>query len=98
MKPVLFGLATVAMLAVVSGTASAQVVVSPATPPATVVPTYQAPLTVGGTIVTTPSVVVPPLVAPPVVVSPVLPVVRFGYPYYYGYGRPYYYPHYYRRW
>ncbi|HEV3438838.1 MAG TPA: hypothetical protein VG122_15840 [Gemmata sp.] len=96
MKRVLFGLATVALLAGLCGTASAQ---APPGYPQPVVPAYQPPVVVGGTIVTSPSVVVPTIVAPPaVVVSPVLPTIGigFGYPYY---GRPYYYPHYYhRRW
>ncbi len=98
MNRVLFGFATVALLAGLSGTASAQAPVVPGYPPP-VSPAYQSPVVVGGTIVTSPSVVVPTVVAPPaVVISPVLPRIGigFGYPYY---GRPYYYPHYYHhRW
>ena len=93
MKRILFGLATVALLAVCAGTASAQTVVYPP-----VVPAYAPPVAVGGTIVTSPGVAVTGVIAPPaIVVSPVLPVIRIGGPYFYG--RPYYYPRYYHgRW
>ncbi|HEV3385835.1 MAG TPA: hypothetical protein VG097_13545 [Gemmata sp.] len=90
MKRLMFGFAALTVFAVCSGTASAQVVVSPAYPQQVVPVT--SPVVVGSTIVT-PGVVVAP---PTVVVSPPFPVIRLGYPYY---GRSYYYPHYYhRRW
>jgi hypothetical protein len=100
MTRVLFGVATVAMLAIGSGTASAQAPVVP-TYPQLPTPTYAQPA-VGGTIVTTPVIPVTGVITPPpVVITPVLPVIRIGYPYY-GYpyyGRSFYYPPYYRhRW
>jgi hypothetical protein len=95
MKRVMFGLAAFAIIAVCSATASAQTVVVPSYPS----PTVPVAPVVGGTIVTT-GVAVTGVIAPPaIVVRPPLPVIGLGYPYYYGYGRPYYYPHYYhRRW
>jgi hypothetical protein len=96
MTRVLFAMATVALFAAGIGTASAQTVVVPVSPQP-VAPTYAQPV-VGGTIVTSPGVVVTGVIAPPtIVVSPALPIVRVGYPYYYG--RPYYgYPHYRFHW
>jgi hypothetical protein len=85
MKRVLFGLAAIAVLAVCSGTVSAQTPVVPYYPQPVVPATP--PVVVGGTIIT-PAVVAPPTV----VVGP--PVIRVGYPYY---GRYYYYPRYHRR-
>lgn len=85
MRPVMFSLGAVAALAFCSGTVSAQTVIVPSYPQP-VAPLLPAP----GATVVTPGVVLP---TPSVIVSPVFPIVRFGYPYYYG--RSFYYPHYY---
>jgi uncharacterized lipoprotein YmbA len=92
MKRVLFAVAAVAIVGLASGTASAQYPGYPVSP-APITPAYSPT-------VVTPAVTVTEVVAPPVVVyQPAVPIIRVGYPWYYGrpyYGH-YYYPHYYRR-
>ena len=92
MKRVLFAVATVGILAFGCGTASAQAPGYPTYP----TPVPVAPVVgVSGTLVTPTVIVAAP--APTVVLPAAYPVIRVGYPWYYG--RGYYYGgHYHRHW